>query len=299
MRAFRPSSLVTILIVVLAASEPGATALAQGRGPVPGPAVIAGPLPEHRASPPAAGAPAPQQAAFPAAKIRVLREAAAKVVQSPLEGPEGWAKCAIDPQKLLEPFKPLRLRSGLVLRAYQFKEEGNGNGVVWAMPADAEFPEPKDCPTLENHLLKAPKPFEALDDVMEAIEGDGTPWSYLAASLLRREFSDFGAIWHGTNWALHFVHDEDPWMADPPKPDEPPLDRPTTKAAEWTWLGDAPKDWRPQVKVEKDRVTVTFYTYCGLEQQRLYRHTDTYRPGKLRAKVEEKVIAEGGPGYMR
>ena len=105
-----------------------------------------------------------------------------------------------------------------------------------AMPFDAEFPEPKDCPTLESHLLKAPKPSEALDDVMEAIEGDGTPWSYLAASLLRRELSDFGAAWHGVHWSLHFVLDEDPWMADPPKPDDPPLDRPTTKAVEWTWL---------------------------------------------------------------
>jgi hypothetical protein len=166
------------------------------------------------------------------------------------------------------------------------------------MPAEAAFPEPKDCPLLESHLLKAPKPSEALDDAMEAVEGDGTPWSYLAASLFRRELSEFGAVWHGSTWSLHFVIDEDPWMADPPTEGEATLDRPASKAAEWKWLAEAPKDWRPQVDVAPDRVTVTFYTYCGLEKQRLYRHTDTYKAGKLRAKVEEKVIAEGPGGFM-
>jgi hypothetical protein len=247
---------------------------------------------------PAPGAPKPQKLAFSATRIRKLREEAVKISQVPQDGANGWSKSTVDPNKVLELFKPLRLRKGYVLRAYQFREEGNGNGVVWAMPVDAEFPDPKDCPTLESHLFKAPKPTDALDDAMDAIEGDGTPWSYLAASMARRELSDFGAAWHGVHWGFHFVLDEDPWMADPPKPDEPALDRPTTKAAEWTWLEDAPKDWRPRVAVDKDRVTVTFYTYSGLETQRLYRHTDTYKPGKLRPKVEEKVIAHDGPGFM-
>jgi hypothetical protein len=310
MDAFRQSSSVKILIVAFASSsllaadkfvvggDPGATALVQLRNAVPGLEILAGPLPDHRAAAPAVNSSTTQNVPFSAAKIRKLREETAKVTQVPPDGPNGWSKSTMDPNKVLELFKPLRLRKGYVLRAYQFKAEGNGNGVVWAMPADAEFPEPKDCPILENHLLKAPKPFEALDDVMEAIEGDGTPWSYLAASLLRRELSEFGASWHGCNWSLHFVLDEDPWMADPPNPDEPALDRPTTKALEWTWLDEAPKDWRPRVTGDEDRVTVTLYTYCGLETQRLFRYTDTYKPGKLRAKVQEKVIASDGPGYM-
>jgi hypothetical protein len=237
--------------------------------------------------------------AFSAAKIRKLRETAVAAVQVPQETAEGWSKSSIDPAKLLTPFAPLHLRKGYSLRAYQFKEDGNGNAVVWAMPANADFPDPKDCPTLENHLLKAPKPAEALDDAMEAVEGDGTPWSCLAASLLRRELSDFGAMWHGSNWGMHFVLDEDPWMADAPDSNTPPLESPNGPASEWKWLEDAPKDWRPRVDVYADRVTVTFYTYCGLERQRLYRHVDTYRSGKLRAKTVEKVIAEGPDGVMR
>jgi hypothetical protein len=79
------------------------------------------------------------------------------------------------------------------------------------MSADAEFPEPKDCPTLEQHLLKAPKPWDAIDNPMEA------------------------------------------------------------------------------------RVRVTFYTYCGLHKQSIYRHTDTYRRGNYRPSVEEELVA-GAPG---
>ena len=34
---------------------------------------------------------------------------------------------------------------------------------------------------------------------MQAIEGDGSPWSYLSASILSREAEEFGAMWHGVD----------------------------------------------------------------------------------------------------
>ena len=234
---------------------------------------------------------------FSAAKVKEIREKAAKTVETPQDTPEGWAKSRVNPNKLLDVFTPLTMRKGFVLRAYTFREEQNGNGVVWAMPSNAEFPEPKDCPTLENHLLKAPKPFDALDDAMEAIEGDGSAWSYLAASLLRRELSEFGAVWHGSRWLTHTVLDDDPWKGGSAKPDELAMDKPTTPVDQWKWLEERPKSYVPEVKIEKDRVTVTFYTYSGLEKERIYRHVDTYRPGKYRPKVSEKMIAEGKGGF--
>ena len=166
------------------------------------------------------------------------------------------------------------------------------------MPEDADFPAPMDCPALENHLLKAPKPWDALDDPMEAIEGDGSAWSYLAASLLRRELREFGAMWHGGNWATHFLLDDDPWKNGAPSDDASPLERPTSKADQWKWLGPRPTQWGPQVRMDNDQVTVTFHTYSGLEKQAIYRHTDTYRAGKYRAKVEQEKIAEGPEGYL-
>lgn len=212
--------------------------------------------------------------------------------------PAGWAKSPVDPTRIVGFFPSLRLRPGYVLRAYVFREDGNANGVVWALPADAEFPEPEDCPKLENHLLRAPKPWDAIDDVMEAIEGDGSQWSYVAASLLRRELAEFGARGHGCRWSLHAVLEQDPFRDVPADESDPGLDRPTTPASQWEWTEPQPRDWAPQVRMEQDRVTVTFYTYCGLETQTIYRHTDIYRPGKYRPRVAEQKIATGGPGFL-
>ena len=80
----------------------------------------------------------------------------------------------------------------------RFFQQKTDAGIV---PVDAEFPDPDDSPVIEDHLFKAPKPWDALDDVMQAIEGDDSPASYFAASLLRRELREFGARWHGLDWA--------------------------------------------------------------------------------------------------
>ena len=36
---------------------------------------------------------------------------------------------------------------------------------------------------------------------MDAIESDGSLEAYLQASILFREFNEFGAIWHGCSWS--------------------------------------------------------------------------------------------------
>lgn len=255
---------------------------------------------EHGAAPEAEPRPeVPPPSTISLARIVELRRQAA-ALSEPVEGqaePQGWSKSRVDPGRLVEIFRPLRVRKGLVLRSYVFRDEGNGNGVVWAMPEDAEFPSPQDCPALESHMLKAPKPSEALDDAMEAIEGDGSPWSYMAASLLRRELLEFGALWHGCNWRTHFVLGDDPWKAEPPNDGDSPMERPASKAQQWKWLAPRPTQWGPQVRVENDRVSVVFYTYSGLHKEAIFRHTDTYRAGKYRPKIEQKRIGEGPSGY--
>lgn len=221
--------------------------------------------------------------------------------QLPDMAPNGWSKSRVDPANLLTVFPELRVRQGYVLRAYVFREDGNSNGFVWALPAEAAFPEPDECPRLESHFLNPPKPFDALDDLMEALEGDDSPESYLHASIVRREMREFGSGWHGIKWGMHTVLDDDPWAGGPPS-DEATQDRPTSQRYEWTWLTPRPATWSPEVLVEQDRVVVTFYSYTPLageldngepERERIYRHTDTYRRGKYRALAVEKKLAEG------
>ena len=239
---------------------------------------------------------------FTAAEIKAWRARLTQLGQLPQETPNGWSKSPIEPSKLLTVFPELKLRDGYVLRAYVFKEDANSNGFVWALPADAEFPAPEDSPRLESHFLKPPKPFDALDDVMEVIAGDDSPESYLHASLLRREFKEFGGGWHGVRWGVNTVLDDSPWNRPPAGEEESPAMYPESKPEEWKWIAARPDDWKPEVRLEKDKAIVTFYSYTPLaaelddgqeEKERVIRHTETYRRGKYRPLIAEKKLAEG------
>jgi hypothetical protein len=73
---------------------------------------------------------------------------------------------------------------------------------------------------------------------------------------------------------------------------------PTGSPDQWKWLQPEPKEWRPLVQIEKDRVLVVFYTYCGFAKQTIYRQTDTYKPGSYKCQVEEKEMAVGPIGFL-
>ena len=149
---------------------------------------------------------------FPIKKFQQLRQRAIQARQVS-EGPQGWSKSKVDSMKLLVAFSSLCLRKGFVMRAYEFRQRGNGNGIVWAMPENFAFPEPEKCPKLEDRFLEPPKPSGALNNVLEAVEGDGTPWSYLSASLFAREIAEFGAMWHGCNWSTHTILGDEPLIS--------------------------------------------------------------------------------------
>lgn len=239
---------------------------------------------------------------FTAQQIKQWRERAAEIGALPEGTPNGWSKSRADPKKVLDLFPRLRLRKGYALRAYVYRSDGNSNGFVWALPDDAEYPAPADCPRLESHFLKPPKPFDALDDVMEAIEGDDVPEAYLQASIFRREIREFGAGWHGVRWGFYTVFDASPWEGIAADSDDSPLSRPHSKPQQWKWVAPKPTQWSPEVRLQRDRAVVTFYSYTPLvgqqdenkiEKERIIFHTDTYRRGKFRPLVVEKKIAEG------
>lgn len=246
--------------------------------------------------------PAPPNLRFTEAEIRRWRKQARDLSTLPETTSDGWSKSPIDPAGLLQSFPLLRIRDGYVLRAYVFKDDGNSTGFVWALPADAEFPEPNECPRLESHMLKPPKPFDALDDVMEAIVGDDSAASYFQASLLRRELKEFGTGWHGVVWGMNTVFDDDPWKDRPESAEELRARLPTSDPADWKWFERKPESWVPEVRLDTTRATVTYYSYTPLaadapddqiEKERIYRHTDTFRRGKYRPLVLERKLAEG------
>ena len=234
---------------------------------------------------------------FPGKVITQLRGKASRAARAPEDCPDGWSISAVDPMAVLAVFKPLRLKDGFVLRAYQFREGGNGNAFVWAMPVDADFPDPEECPRLEGVFLEPPKPPLALDHVMDAIDGDRSPWSYMCASILARELGEFGAMWHGCNWSTHTVLGANPWNPTRRKKKSGVVHW-MSPLTEWVWAERSPKAWSPSVDAGEATTVVTFYTFSQLGQEAIYRHTDTYEPGSYRFYSERATLATGPDGYV-
>jgi hypothetical protein len=186
---------------------------------------------------------------------------------------------------LLAAFNPLRLKVGFVLRAYHFRSGGNGNGLLFAAPTDAPFLNPTQCDRDLAKFAKPPIPPSAVSDLMSVIEGDGSPWSYLCASIFAREAAEFGALWHGCTWSDHWIID-----AQPAKDEEPP--------ETWQWFEAEPQEWRPTVTTGADRITVTFHTYSGQGGSHITRRVDTYQPDSYCFEADSVVLAQGSNGFI-
>ena len=227
-------------------------------------------------------------------RLRRRADAVSQRVRYPEE--PGWRKSKADPMRLLAVFPPLRMKTGHVLRAYQYMHGGNGNGMVWAMPAAAPFPEPADCSSVNLGMIldDVPKPAGAVEP-MPLIEGDGTPWSYLCASLLARELLEFGAYWHGSSWGDHRLVGRAPWVEPWPRGGG---DAPNTKKDEWKWKEAEPVEWNPAVCTENGKVTVAFFSFTALGVESIYRHRDLYMLGNYVPQQSDAAIAEGSLGYI-
>jgi hypothetical protein len=230
--------------------------------------------------------------------VRQLRLRAARASRVTREGPRGWSKSGADPMKVLAPFGSLRLKQGLVLRGYAFRLGWHSDGVAWAMPETAPFPQPDQSDVADFRFLRPLQPSAALVDVMEGVEGDGSAWSYLSASLFAREIDEFGATGYRATWGTHAILGDDPLRSGARPRDPTCLDRPSSDPAHWEWWEPRPSDWEPQVSMGPDAVIVRFYTYSGLIREAIYRHEDVYLPGRYQFTRHLRALAEGPAGFV-
>jgi hypothetical protein len=240
---------------------------------------------------------------FSIIRVNRLRRAAerAREVLWPRDRPtdsftSGWFRSSVDPEKLLGVFKALRLKEGFGLRAYEFRGDMGGNGVIWAVPVDAPVLEPDECPKLEGVFLGDPKPPGAVE-LMSVIEGDGSPWSYFSASILAREAVEFGAVWHGRSWSSHTILGKPPWETAklvalaPPEVGIQPEEM-------WEWQGAVPDTWLPTYKERGETKEITLHSYTAYLREGIYCQTDTYQPGSYDFETKVEVVALGGQGYI-
>ncbi|MCW8133356.1 MAG: hypothetical protein KIS92_23640 [Planctomycetota bacterium] len=268
---------------------------------------------------------------FSFAELEALRQSARKDLarsDGPDRPPPGWSIHPGDPARILQGHTSLKLRDGLVLRAYRYYWGNGGFGKVWALPAGAEFPEPpgpasvappaapgfwaglkqwyNDSPPARQTgggPSDVPRPPKALGDFAEALEGDGSPRSYLCASILVRDLRAFGEFWHNVDWGAHLlldVHPQERLKRHPWKPEPPPAAGapPAPPMGAWTTSAPEPAVWAPTVETEGNAAVVTFYTYCGKMREGIYRHVDRFKRGAYTFSSKDEKIAEGMGGYI-
>ena len=194
---------------------------------------------------------------------------------------------------LIRVFETLRLKAGFALHAYEYREGSNGNGIIWAVPGDAPLVAPDECPRLIDTWLQPPQPPGAVS-LMQAIEGDGTPWSYLSASILSREAAEFGAIWHGCVWSDQTILSKPPRQADgQDASDDARTLTGDAPVGNWTWHGAVSRMWKPTYVDMGATKEVVLHIYNPMGQEEIYRATDTYPAGSYDGKTETTVLCTG------
>ena len=213
---------------------------------------------------------------------------------SPEESPtDGWSASTYDTNTLMRVFETLWLKAGFALHAYVYLEGSNGNGIIWAVPADAPLVAPDECPRLEDTWLQPPKPPGAVG-LMQAIEGDGSPCSYLSASILCREAAEFWAVWHGCVWSDQAILSKPPRQADGQETsDDARKLTGDAPVGHWTWHGAAPRTWKPTYTDRGTTREVVLHIHHPIGGEEIYRATDTYPAGSYDGKTETTVLCTG------
>ena len=232
---------------------------------------------------------------FPIDRVNRLREAAVRARDfrsADGEFASGWIRSRFDATKLVHVFEALSIKAGYMLKAYEYVEESNGNGIIWAVPAMDQEAVLDDFSELTESLFEAPRPAQAVP-LMQAIEGDGSPWSYLSASILGREAAEFGAIWHGCWWSDQTILSKPPRQAS----DEDLIDdhelTGDAPLGDWTWHRAEPRVWEPAFHDKGAVKEVVLHIFDPMGQETVYRTTDTYEAGSFEARTETIDLCTG------
>ena len=242
---------------------------------------------------------------FPISRVNRLRSAAEQARALPDEkadiwerGPSGvWFTNAYDANNLIGVFDTLRLKAGFALHSFAVRSDGNGRGVIWAVPAGTPPPVPDDSPGLEGRFAGPQAPPGAIP-LMQAIEGDGSPWSCLSASILRREAAEFGASWHGLVWSPQTILSKAPRQTEGREASRTQDYRGDAPIGDWTWHSPVPQTWEPSSAEEGTTRRVVLYIRDPVGGDTIYRATDTYRADSYDCETETTVVCTGPGGFV-
>ncbi|MGB3491746.1 MAG: hypothetical protein WBA57_03385 [Elainellaceae cyanobacterium] len=185
-----------------------------------------------------------------------------------------WALCSINPGDVLLKLPGLSVKPYMRLVSFFYPMAEQTAGIIWAVPESySTTAHLEDTLLLGGDIHHPPQPPEALSDFMNAIEGDRSPASFLIASILRREFLDFGSHSDSHSWRHHRLIDSVPQALKP------------------YWNDAQPKDLVPKVNVLEDgRVAVEFFTCRVKPPISICRHIDQYLRDRYAAKSIQRTL---------
>ncbi len=185
-----------------------------------------------------------------------------------------WVVSPINPGDVLLKLPGLSVKPYIRLVGFFYPLAEQTAGIIWAVPENySGTAYLEDTLMLGGDLQHPPHPPEALSDFMDAIEGDRSPASFLIASILRREFLDFGSRSHLNSWMHHRLIDSVP------------------KALKPYWNDAQPKNLVPKVNLLEDgRAAVEFFTCRVKPPISICRHIDQYPRDRYAAKSIKRTL---------
>lgn len=185
-----------------------------------------------------------------------------------------WYVSTINPAEALFKLPGLWLKPGIRLVSYLQRQPGSGLGATWAVPELLSTTEQLEAAINLSSPDQLPQPQGALPALAEALEGDGSLASFLAASIFVRELKEFGRSGQHIRWGHHRLID-----AVPPQ-------------ISWQWRSQAVADFGPRVAALADgQVAVEFFSCRVARPIALFRHVDRYGSSSYQAQTSDQVVA--------
>lgn len=189
-----------------------------------------------------------------------------------------WYISTIDPAEALLKLPGLWIRAGIRLVTYLQQRPDGGLGLTWALPELLSTTEQLEAAIAASNGTQAPHPQGALPNVVDAIEGDGSLSSFLAASIFLRELKELGRFGKQARWSHHRFVDQVPPQVN------------------WQWRTQVPKDFAPKVVTLPDgQVLVEFFSCRVIQPIALFRHVDRYGSSSYQSQTADQVIAVAVP----
>lgn len=211
--------------------------------------------------------------------------------------PIGWSIYPCDPLEILPAFPNITFRSGYKIVGYYCNKQRDRYGKFFVLSSSQTLEEVK------NKSSEPVLPSGADEQFMSYISGDGTPVSYIQASIFLQAI-------HNTGFQIY--HNDPQSYFDETKVERERIDQSLSHTSDrnvsriygfniesfsWSEKAAVPEFFDPKVTKSDENVTVEYYTCASMGMKKIYRNTDVYT-GSYAPVSKRDLIGTGGIGWV-